>query len=514
MTQFTDLNLNPKILSALEDKGYKTPTPIQAQAIPKVLSRQDVLGIAQTGTGKTAAFSLPMIHNLAASKKSVKSGSARALILTPTRELASQISENVEAYSKELKLRHSVIYGGVSDKPQITALQAGVDILIATPGRLMDLMSQGYIRLMNLEMLVLDEADRMLDMGFIGDIKKITARVPASRQTILFSATMPKSIIDLANSLLKDPAKIEITPESTTVDRIEQKINFVSNYDRPKLLKHIIKQKSATMVMVFCRTKHGADDVEELLERSGIPAAAIHGNKDQDSRERSLNAFRDGRIKVLVATDVAARGIDISSISHVINYDIPSDPESYVHRIGRTARAGKKGVAISFCDPKDTTLLEEVEKTINFKIPVDDSHPFSNKKPAPSKSKEGNTKTSRKPNNKENKQMTKSKKNTKTQKKGGILNFLKNLFSSKSPAKPSKSKAKSNSPHKNKKPSNRTRSKTDNRRKPSPSRDNKNANNNSDRPKRQRPVRSTESKPRPVGMTRKISSGKKPPKND
>lgn len=503
MTLFKDLNLNTKILSALEEKGYKTPTPIQEQSIPQVLAKKDVLGIAQTGTGKTASFSLPMLHNLVESKKSVKSGSARALILTPTRELASQISENIEAYSKELKIRHTVIYGGVSDKPQITALQAGVDILIATPGRLMDLMSQGYVRLMNLEMLVLDEADRMLDMGFIGDIKKITARVPASRQTILFSATMPKSIIDLANSLLKDPVKIEITPESTTVDRIDQKINFVTRYDRPKLLKHIIKQKEAVMVLVFCKTKHGADDVEELLERSGIPSAAIHGNKSQDSREKSLNSFRDGKIKVLVATDVAARGIDIANISHVINYDIPSDPESYVHRIGRTARAGKKGVAISFCDPKDTLLLEEVEKSIKFKIPVDDSHPFSGKSPKTASAK-------KKPQHKPAPKNKNTKKSVKSKKKTGILGFIISLFKSKEPTKKPQSSSKRPRPTNKNKPDSRNRNKPSSQQR-----------SNGNRPKtqgstqRKRPERSSTPRPRPVGMTRKISSGKKPtPKSE
>lgn len=470
MTKFSDLNLNLKILNALESKGYKSPTPIQSQGIPPIIAKKDVLGIAQTGTGKTAAFALPILHNLCENKKSAKSGSARALILTPTRELALQISENIDAYSKELKIRHTSIYGGVSDKAQITALQAGVDILIATPGRLMDLMNQGYIRLMQLEILVLDEADRMLDMGFINDIRKITQSTPKNRQTILFSATMPKSIVDLANSLLINPTKIEITPESTTVDRIDQKINFVSYYNKPKLLRHILKQKNATMSVVFCKTKHGADDVEDFLQRSGISAAAIHGNKDQDSRERSLGYFRLGQIKVLVATDVAARGIDIAEISHVINYDLPNDPESYVHRIGRTARAGKKGIAISFCDPKDTTLLDEIEKTIKFKIPVDHSHPFSNKKPQ--------------------KQSNNKHRTTKNKKKTSIFAFLLGLFTKKkAPTK----KYKLKQHHHNKK------------------RPNKNNNNQQRRnPRRNRPNRPSNPQPRPIGLSRKISSGKKP----
>ena len=379
MTSFKDLHLNPKILTALENKGYTTPTPIQQQAIPHVIEGKDLLGIAQTGTGKTAAFSLPILHNLAKNNISVKSGSVRALILTPTRELASQITENVEAYSKELNLKHAVMYGGVSDHPQIAALQRGVDILIATPGRLMDLADKGHIRFMQVEILVLDEADRMLDMGFINDIKKIITKLPPKRQTLFFSATMPKTITDLADSILTNPVRVEITPQSTAVDRITQKINFVDRRDKPALLKRILKQPDVTSVLVFSKTKYGADDVTEFLQRSGFQVAAIHGNKTQDAREKALNNFREGKIRILVATDVAARGIDIPDISYVINYDIPTDPESYVHRIGRTARAGKKGVAISFCDPVEVKLLDAVEKAINFKIPVDDSHPFHHK---------------------------------------------------------------------------------------------------------------------------------------
>ena len=379
MTSFNNLNLNPKILAALEKKGYVTPTPIQLQAIPPVLDGKDILGIAQTGTGKTAAFSLPILHNLAKSGTSVKSGCVRALILTPTRELASQIAENIDAYGKDLNLRYALIYGGVPDRPQIAELQRGVDILIATPGRLLDLTNQGHIRFMQVEVLVLDEADRMLDMGFINDIKKITAKIPPKRQTLFFSATMPATITDLADSILTNPVRIEVTPQSTTVERIDQKINFVERADKFLLLRHILKQADATSVIVFSKTKHGADDVEDFLQRNSITCAAIHGNKDQEAREKALNKFREGKIRVLVATDVAARGIDIPAISHVINFDIPSDPESYVHRIGRTARAGRQGVAISFCDPHDDTLLLAVEKAINYKIPVDDSHPYQSK---------------------------------------------------------------------------------------------------------------------------------------
>lgn len=388
MTTFQNLGLNPKILSALESKGYTTPTPIQLQAIPHLLAGKDILGIAQTGTGKTAAFSLPIIHNLAQSGSSVKSGSVRALILTPTRELASQIADNIELYGKDLNLRHAVIFGGVSERPQITNLQRGVDILIATPGRLLDLASQGYIRFMQLEVFVLDEADRMLDMGFVNDIKKIIARIPDKRQTLFFSATMPPAIADLAASILKNPEKIEVTPQSTTVERIDQKIMLVEKSNKSALLKRIIKEEDAKSVLVFCKTKHGADRIEEFLERSGIKVAAIHGNKSQGAREKALDAFREGSVQVLIATDIAARGIDIPAISHVINYDIPMDPESYVHRIGRTARAGRQGVAISFCDPTETKLLQAVEKTINYNIPVDETHPFHNVAAAPRESRE------------------------------------------------------------------------------------------------------------------------------
>ncbi len=384
MTSFQNLGLNPKILSALASKGYDTPTPIQLQAIPHLLEGKDILGIAQTGTGKTAAFSLPIIHNLANSNISVKSGSVRTLILTPTRELASQIADNIELYGKDLHLRHAVIFGGVSERPQIANLQRGVDILIATPGRLLDLATQGYIRFMQLEIFVLDEADRMLDMGFINDIKKIIARIPDKRQTLFFSATMPPAISDLASSILRDPVRVEVTPQSTTVERIAQKIMMVEKSNKSALLKRLVKEEEAGSVLVFCRTKHGSDRVEEFLERSGIKVAAIHGNKSQGAREKALDAFREGKVQVLIATDIAARGIDIPAISHVINYDLPMDPESYVHRIGRTARAGREGIAISFCDASELKLLQSVEKTINYQIPVDETHPFHNVAATPS----------------------------------------------------------------------------------------------------------------------------------
>ena len=383
MTNFTNLNLNEKILNALEKKGYSIPTDIQRQAIPHILEGKDILGIAQTGTGKTAAFSLPILHNLAKNTVSVKSGGVRVLILTPTRELASQIADNIELYGKELGLRYAVIFGGVSERPQITAIQRGVDILIATPGRLLDLTSQGYIRYMQLEVLVLDEADRMLDMGFINDIKKIIQKIPEKRQTLFFSATMPSTIIGLANSILKSPIKVEVTPQATTVERIDQKVLFVEKSHKLSLLKNILKDENMTSALVFCKTKHGANKVVEFLEKNNISVSAIHGNKSQGAREKALASFRAAEIKVLVATDIAARGIDIPAISHVINYDIPLDPESYVHRIGRTARAGLKGIAISLCDSTETRFLREVEKTIKLKIPVDESHPFHGVEPAP-----------------------------------------------------------------------------------------------------------------------------------
>ena len=386
MTSFTNLNLNPKILAALEKKGYTTPTPIQAQAIPHLLEGKDLLGIAQTGTGKTAAFSLPILHNLAKSNVAVKSGQVRTLILTPTRELASQIADNIELYGHDLGLRYAVIFGGVSERPQIATMQKGVDILIATPGRLLDLISQGHVRFMHLEILVLDEADRMLDMGFINDVKKIIAKIPEKRQTLFFSATMPETIADLAHSILKNPIKVEVTPQSTTVERIDQKIYQVAKGNKSSLLKRILKQEDATSVLVFSKTKHGANRVVEFLEKSGITVAAIHGNKSQGAREKALTNFRDGSVHVLVATDIAARGIDIPAISHVINFDVPMDPESYVHRIGRTARAGRQGVAITFCDPSETKLLQAVEKTIRFKIPVDTTHAFHGVEASPDNS--------------------------------------------------------------------------------------------------------------------------------
>lgn len=374
MTEFNSFQLIPEILEALSIKGYTTPTPIQEQAIPHLLNGRDLLGIAQTGTGKTAAFSLPIINRLVLNKKKAKPARMRSLILTPTRELAAQINDNVKTYSKGLGLKSAVIYGGVAQKPQVEAMVRGVDILIATPGRLLDLINEGHVLFDQLEVFVLDEADRMLDMGFIRDIEKIVKLLPPIRQTMLFSATMPNDIARIANKLLKNPERVEVTPESTTVEKIEQKVNMIDGTQKPIFLKHILKDQNIKSVLVFTRTKHGADRVVRHLEKDRIQSAAIHGNKSQNARERALGDFKAGKIRVLVATDIAARGIDISQVSHVINYNLPEDPKSYVHRIGRTARAGRSGIAISFCDETEVKYLKGIEKLINIKIPVDKSH--------------------------------------------------------------------------------------------------------------------------------------------
>ena len=376
MLSFNSFDLLPSILKALTDKGYKNPTPIQAEAIPHLLNGKDLLGIAQTGTGKTAAFSLPILNRLAKNKIKTRPARVRALILTPTRELASQIDANIKTYGKGLNLFSTVMFGGVGARPQIQAMGRGVDILVATPGRLLDLMSEGHVKFDQLEVFVLDEADRMLDMGFIRDIKKVISKLPKDKQTLLFSATMPNDISKLATSLLNDPIRVEVTPQSTTVEKIKQTINFVEKSNNPLLLKDVLKRPSVKSVLVFTRTKHGADRVVKHLAKDSIDSAAIHGNKSQGQRERALGSFRNKKIKVLVATDIAARGIDIPHVSHIINYDLPNDPESYVHRIGRTARAGKEGIAISFCDPSEIKHLKSIEKLIKFQVPVDLTHPF------------------------------------------------------------------------------------------------------------------------------------------
>lgn len=371
MLNFDDLGLSTEILMAIKVKGYSTPTPIQVQAIPHLLQGHDLLGIAQTGTGKTAAFALPLIDRLMKNRVKARPARVRALILTPTRELASQILASITTYAKNSKLSSAVMFGGVSERPQIMAMSRGVDILVATPGRLIDLMEQGHVRFEQLEVFILDEADRMLDMGFITDVKRVIRQLPAKRQTLLFSATMPQDIASLANTMLYRPVRVEVTPQSTTVEKVEQKVAMVEKGNRLMLLRNIVRQNSNGSVLVFTRTKHGADRVVKHLEREKVVAMAIHGNKSQNARERALQSFRSGKIQVLVATDIAARGIDVPGVGYVINYDLPEDPESYVHRIGRTARAGLGGVAISFCDNSELHLLRAVERLIKRKVPVD-----------------------------------------------------------------------------------------------------------------------------------------------
>lgn len=377
---FQDLPLQPAILKAVAEAGYTSPSPIQAGAIPSVLAGRDLLGCAQTGTGKTAAFALPILQNLSA--QTPQRPCIRALILTPTRELALQIGDSFSAYGKHLKLRHTVIFGGVGQQPQVEALRRGVDILIACPGRLNDLIGQRLIDLSGIEIFVLDEADRMLDMGFIHDVKKVIAKLPRRRQTLLFSATMPKEIEELADSLLHDPAVVKVDPVSSTVDRIDQKLYFVEKKQKIELLAYLLQDKSIVNALVFSRTKHGADRIARLLNKAGITAAAIHGNKSQTARVNALEGFKAGKTRVLVATDIAARGIDISELSHVFNYDLPEVPETYVHRIGRTARAGADGVAISFCSTEEREYLAGIEKLNRKKIPVVTGHPWEGMPPA------------------------------------------------------------------------------------------------------------------------------------
>ena len=374
---FKELNLSAPLLRAVQEAGYETPSPIQAAAIPPVLSGRDLMGCAQTGTGKTAAFALPMLDRLTANAPRRK-GAIRALILTPTRELALQIGESFDAYGKYLKLRSTVIFGGVGQAPQVEALKKGVDILIACPGRLNDLIGQGFIDLSNLEIFVLDEADRMLDMGFVHDVKKVIAKLPGERQNLMFSATMPTEIEQLAAGILRKPAFVKVDPVSSTVDRIQQSLYHVEKGNKKFLLPWLIKNLQPPVVnaLVFSRTKHGADKIAKDLTKQGIPAAAIHGNKSQTARVTALENFKAGKTKVLVATDIAARGIDISELSHVFNYDLPEVPETYVHRIGRTARAGADGTAVSFCAPEEQEYLAGIEKLNRRKIPVVSGHPW------------------------------------------------------------------------------------------------------------------------------------------
>ena len=370
------------ILKAIKNEGYDSPTPVQELAIPLLIEGRDVLGVAQTGTGKTAAFALPVLEKLSFGKSQGKRN-IRALILSPTRELAAQIDQRFYVYSKYMDVRHKVIFGGVSQKPQVQSLRKGIDVLVATPGRLLDLIQQGYVDLNHVEFFVLDEADRMLDMGFIRDIKKILKILPRNRQNLLFSATMPSSIANLANSFLNNAEMIDLSPEEITVERIDQAVLFVRKEDKIKLIIDIIKENQVKRGIIFTRTKHGANKLVKKLDRADISALAIHGNKSQGARTRALSQFKSGSTPLLVATDIASRGIDVDDVSHVFNYDLPNEPESYVHRIGRTARAGKSGSAYAFCDESESGYLIGIERLIGKKIPVIDDHPYHFSKAIP-----------------------------------------------------------------------------------------------------------------------------------
>jgi len=376
--KFTELNLIKPLLQAIEREGYETPSPIQAESIPILLQGRDLLGCAQTGTGKTAAFALPILQELY-KRRNADKGTRRimqALVLTPTRELAAQVAESFETYGRYTGIKTAVIFGGVGQEPQVAELRRGVDVLVATPGRLLDLISQGLCYLDDINMFVLDEADRMLDMGFIHDVKRVIALLPKKRQTLLFSATMPKEIAELAKSILINPATVSVTPVSSTVDSINQCVYFVDKPNKVKLLIHILKDKRIESALVFARTKHGADRIGRMLAREGIQAGAIHGDKSQGARTKALANFKDGVTRVLVATDIAARGIDINQLSHVINYDLPNESETYVHRIGRTGRAGFSGEAISFCNFDEKPYLADIQKLIRKEIPVVEEHPY------------------------------------------------------------------------------------------------------------------------------------------
>ncbi len=402
MNSFKDLALDHRILQAIEEYGYTTPTPIQAQAIPAILKGEDVLGCAQTGTGKTAAFCIPMLDIL--SKKEVKSRKViRGLILTPTRELAIQIGENLEAYSKHLPLNYTVIFGGVSQHKQVELLNQGVDILVATPGRLLDLIAQGHIKLYDVDFFVLDEADRMLDMGFINDVQKVLRIIPEERQNLFFSATMAPEILALAGRILLDPVKVEVAPVSSTAEKITQKVYFVDRTNKQKLLTDVLNGHSADQVLIFSKMKHACDRIAKALIKKGISADSLHGDKSQNARERALGNFKSKEIRCLVATDIAARGIDIEGMELVINFDLPNIPETYVHRIGRTGRAGRSGEAISFCEFEEKAYLTAIEKITNQEIPVDDDHDYPmeffeviKKEPRPARKKEGDKKEEKK----------------------------------------------------------------------------------------------------------------------
>ncbi len=374
--KFEDLNLHPSLLKAVKDQNYTHPTAIQQQAIPLVLKKNDVLASAQTGTGKTAAFALPILHHLINEKDDNSKIKIRALVVTPTRELAIQIGENFTDYSKYNTIKNTVIFGGVKQGAQTSALNNGVDVLVATPGRLLDLMGQGFISLKDIGYFVLDEADRMLDMGFIHDIKKLLEKLPENRQSLFFSATMPKNIVGLSSQILKSPQRISVSPVSSTAETIKQFIYYTNKTDKKNLLLHILKDKEINQLLLFSRTKHGADRIVRDLKKNNIEAAAIHGDKAQNQRQKALQSFKDSKIRVLVATDIAARGIDIDKLSYVLNYDIPNESETYVHRIGRCGRAGETGVSISICEPEENEYARDIEKLINQKIEVIQNHPF------------------------------------------------------------------------------------------------------------------------------------------
>jgi len=370
LTDFNQLGLAAPILQALATEGYTTPTPIQLQAIPEVLAGRDLLGIAQTGTGKTAAFALPILHRLAADKRQTQRAACRTLVLSPTRELASQIAQSFRDYGRNLGVSVAVIFGGVPHGPQVKAMMRGVDVLVATPGRLLDHIGTRTVRIDQVEVLVLDEADHMLDLGFIQAIRKLVPLLPKERQSLFFSATMPKEIGALADNLLTNPVRVQVAPVATTVDRVDQRVIHVDSGAKRSLLADLVRDPGFARTLVFTRTKHGADRVVEHLERAGIGASAIHGNKSQGQRERALAGFRQGRVRILVATDIAARGIDVDNVTHVVNFDLPNVSESYVHRIGRTARAGAEGIAISFCAPEERSYLRDIEKLVRRQIPA------------------------------------------------------------------------------------------------------------------------------------------------
>lgn len=375
--QFKYLKIIPPILDALNDEHYIEPTAIQEKAIPIILARHDVMGSAQTGTGKTAAFAIPILQHLVEDSRSTnQSKKIKALIVTPTRELAIQIGESFTNYGRYTSIRNTVVFGGVPQSKQVNSVKQGVDVLIATPGRLLDLIQQGYIRLNNIEYFVLDEADRMLDMGFIHDIRKIIALLPAKRQSLFFSATMPANIVELSRKILHQPKKIMVSPVSSAAETLQQKLYYTNKTDKPNLLTHILMNEDMDQVLLFARTKHGADRIAKNLSKQKIKAAAIHGNKSQNQRQKALNQFKAGDIRVLVATDIAARGIDIDKLKYVINYDIPNIAETYVHRIGRSGRAGELGNAISLCEPEENSFVKEIEQLIHIRIPVISDHPY------------------------------------------------------------------------------------------------------------------------------------------